>query len=99
TRWPRDWSSDVCSSDLAIKLRSWTGEKGIYSKLFDQPTTVSLDNPWLFFNVEQLADDPRLETAMSLLIARATAQRSSGKSGQPRSEERRVGKECRPRRA
>ena len=67
----------------AIKLRSWTGEKGIYSKLFDQPTTVSLDNPWLFFNVEQLADDPRLETAMSLLIARATAQRSSGKSGQP----------------
>jgi hypothetical protein len=67
----------------AIKLRSWTGEKGIYSKLFDQPTTISLDNPWLFFNVEQLADDPRLETAMSLLIAHATAQRASGKTGQP----------------
>src|SRR5256885_17095152 len=67
----------------AIKLRSWTGDKGVYAKLFDRPTTVSLDNPWLFFNVEQLADDPRLETAMSVLIARATAQRSSGKSGQP----------------
>ena len=67
----------------AIKLRSWTGEKGIYSKLFDNPTTISLDNPWLFFNVEQLADDPRLETAMSLLIAHATAQRASGKTGQP----------------
>jgi hypothetical protein len=67
----------------AIKLRSWTGEKGIYSKLFDRPTTISLDNPWLFFNVEQLADDPRLETAMSLLIAHATAQRASGKTGQP----------------
>lgn len=67
----------------AIKLRSWAGEKGIYSKLFDQPTTISLDNPWLFFNVEQLADDPRLETAMSLLIAHATAQRASGKTGQP----------------
>lgn len=67
----------------AIKLRSWTGEKGIYSKLFDRPTTISLDNPWLFFNVEQLADDSRLETAMSLLIARATAQRSSGKREQP----------------
>ena len=36
----------------AIKLRSWTGEKGPYSKLFDRPTTISLDNPWLFFNVE-----------------------------------------------
>lgn len=67
----------------AIKLRSWTGEKGIYSKLFDRPTTISLDNPWLFFNVEQLADDSRLETAMSLLIAHATSQRASGKTGQP----------------
>ncbi|HEX7284915.1 MAG TPA: hypothetical protein VF532_01965 [Candidatus Angelobacter sp.] len=66
----------------AIKLRSWTGEKGIYSKLFDRPTTISLENPWLFFNVEQLADDQRLETAMSLLIAHATAQRASGKTGQ-----------------
>jgi hypothetical protein len=46
-------------------------------------TTISLDNPWLFFNVEQLADDPRLETAMSLLIAHAMAQRASGRTGQP----------------
>lgn len=67
----------------AIKLRSWTGEKGIYAKLFDQPTTISLDNSLLFFNVEQLADDPRLETAMSLLIAHAMAHRASGKTGQP----------------
>jgi type IV secretory pathway VirB4 component len=67
----------------AIKLRSWTGEKGIYSKLFDRPTTISLGNPWMFFNVEQLADDPRLETAMSLLIAHATASRASGKTGRP----------------
>jgi len=65
----------------AIKLRSWTGEKGVYARLFDRPTTISLDNPWLFFNVEQLADDQRLETAMSLLIAHATAQRASGKAG------------------
>ena len=65
----------------AIKLRNWTGEKGTYAKLFDRPTTISLDNPWLFFNVEQLSDDPRLETAMSLLIAHATAQRASGKDG------------------
>jgi TraG P-loop domain len=65
----------------AIKLRSWTGEKGVYGKLFDRPTTISLGNPWLFFNVEQLSDDPRLETAMSLLIAHATAHRASGKAG------------------
>ena len=65
----------------AIKLRSWTGEKGVYARLFDRPTTIGLDDPWLFFNVEQLSDDPRLETAMSLLIARATAHRGLGKGG------------------
>jgi hypothetical protein len=65
----------------AIKLRSWCGEKGVYAKLFDRPTTISLDNPWLFFNVEQLSDDRRLETAMSLLIAHATSQRASCRAG------------------
>jgi len=65
----------------AIKLRSWTGERGVYSRLFDRPTTISLEAPWLFFNIEQLADDARLETAMSLLIAHATVQRASGKAG------------------
>lgn len=65
----------------AIKLRSWTGERGVYSRLFDRPTTISLEAPWLFFNIEQLSDDPRLETAMSLLIAHATVQRASGKAG------------------
>src|SRR5437868_3207196 len=57
----------------AIKLRSWTGEKGIYSRLFDHPTTISLDNPWLFFNVEQLADeawyDRRLKEGVQVFIA------------------------------
>ncbi len=65
----------------AIKLRSWTGEQGVYSNLFDRATTISLGNPWLYFNVEQLGDDRRLEAAMSLLIAYATSQRASGKSG------------------
>jgi type IV secretion system protein TrbE len=67
----------------AIKLRSWTGEKGIYAKLFDAHTTMRLDNNWLFFNVEGLSSDPRLETAMSMLIANAVASRAGGKTGQP----------------
>ncbi len=67
----------------AIKLRLWTGEKGIYSRLFDSPTTMRLDSNWLFFNIEGLSSDPTLETAMSMLIANAMAERASGKSGQP----------------
>lgn len=67
----------------AIKLRSWTGEKGIYAKLFDARTTMRLDSNWLFFNVEGLSSDPKLETAMSMLIANAVASRAGGKTAQP----------------
>lgn len=67
----------------AIKLRGWTGEKGIYAKLFDAHTTMRLDSNWLFFNVEGLSSDAKLETAMSMLIANAVASRAGGKTGQP----------------
>ncbi len=67
----------------AIKLRAWTGEKGIYAKLFDAHTTMRLDSNWLFFNVEGLSSDSKLETAMSMLIANALASRAGGKTGQP----------------
>jgi type IV secretory pathway VirB4 component len=67
----------------AIKLRAWTGEKGIYARLFDARTTMQLDSNWLFFNVEGLSSDSNLETAMSMLIANAVASRARGKTGQP----------------
>src|SRR5258705_8011248 len=65
-----------------LKLKDWTGEKGTYSRLFDRHTTVPTDSNWLFFNIEGLSNDPRLETAMSMLIANAMAERASGRSGQ-----------------
>jgi type IV secretory pathway VirB4 component len=67
----------------AIKLRAWTGERGIYAKLFDAHTTLRLDSNWLFFNVEGLSAEPKLETAMSMLIANRVASRADGKTGQP----------------
>jgi type IV secretory pathway VirB4 component len=66
----------------ALKLKDWTGEKGTYSRLFDRQTTVRTDSNWLFFNIEGLSNDPRLEVAMSMLIANAMAERASGRSGQ-----------------
>ena len=66
----------------SVKLRTWT-EGGIYSRLFDRHTNIRTDNNWLFFNVEGLSSDPKLETAMSMLIAHAMAERASGRSGQP----------------
>lgn len=66
----------------ATKLRVWVDE-GPYAKLFDRHTTVPLDNTWLYFNIEKLKNDPRLEGAMSLQIAHASIHRTSGKSGRP----------------
>ena len=62
----------------ATKLRAWV-ENGMYAQLFDRPTTIDMSSPWLYFNIEQLKDDAKLETAMSLLIAYATNKRASGK--------------------
>jgi hypothetical protein len=64
----------------ATKMRAWIDD-GPYANLFDRPTTISLGNPWLYFNVEKLKDDPRLENAMSLLIAHSATYRGSGLHG------------------
>src|SRR5690625_7268658 len=72
TRWPRDWSSDVCSSDL----RGWhlRNRGRIGSPVVCQPS-------WYDGNHVDI-------------------ERGGGRTGssrarcQPRSEERRVGKEC-----
>jgi hypothetical protein len=48
--------------------------------LFDRHTTIRTDANWLFFDIEGLSADSRLETAMSMLIAQAMSERASGKS-------------------
>src|SRR5690625_6615770 len=68
TRWPRDWSSDVCSSDLNIAI-----EAQLLAGAFLAAIAAS------FFT-----------SAYVGLIAAPFA-------GAARSEERRVGKECRAR--
>ena len=65
----------------AIKLRSWVND-GVYANLFDRHTNLRLTSPWVYFNIEQLKDDPRLDQAMSLLIARVTTKRAAGNTSQ-----------------
>src|SRR5439155_17385025 len=80
TRWPRDWSSDVCSSDLHV-----VGEK-----------------------VRGVSDERNLQTRGGSGRARSAKPRlgqgrfgrgrkSGSRTPRCRSEERRVGKECRSR--
>ena len=63
----------------AAKMRAWVNN-GMYARLFDRPTTIDMSTPWLYFNVERLKDDPKLDVAMSLLIAYTTTKRAQGKT-------------------
>jgi type IV secretory pathway VirB4 component len=78
----RNQKINAMAQMASTKLRAWVDE-GPYARLFDRPTTVELNNPWLYFNVEKLKDDPRLERAMSLLIAHTATYRASGITGRP----------------
>src|SRR5690625_7100315 len=77
TRWPRDWSSDVCSSDLRAGL--------LRTREFVMKDAYSFD-----------IDDAGLDASYER--QRKAYQRTFERLGLPRSEERRVGKECKWRR-
>src|SRR5437660_6943273 len=74
TRWPRDWSSDVCSSDLHRRLELVRGKRC------------------------QLGATEAEQKGRGLAIRRPRSLRvESTLEVRDRSEERRVGKECRSR--
>src|SRR5439155_2533593 len=89
TRWPRDWSSDVCSSDLCDINGS------------SSSPIITADGRWLIF--QSAASDlvPNdTNNAADIFIrdlwAGPTSLVSVGQTNaSARSEERRVGKECR----
>src|SRR5439155_10883455 len=90
TRWPRDWSSDVCSSDLLDHnlLLTATHEfnPGFTGRLSAGQNLNSRRNRQVFVTGNDL-------NAPSPLVLQNTLNPTQ------RSEERRVGKECRTRRA
>src|SRR5207253_8610756 len=81
TRWPRDWSSDVCSSDLSLGAEVFPMNNKI--------TSVQLSSDVLYPRAKSKALS-RI-TILGALIAAFVNVRLA----QVRSEERRVGKECR----
>src|SRR5690606_39809728 len=87
TRFSRDWSSDVCSSDLIdhVAFRNMDERLEFYLKRHARVTgkkTIELSH-------QQIAED--------LNTSREVISRLLKKMEQGRSEERRVGKECRGR--
>src|SRR5207253_5382322 len=92
TRWPRDWSSDVCSSDLPQET-----SEGRREMAFVVPKLGNAMSDQRILRIEADAesaqrDDPRSCSGWQLDDGAAPAP----EAGVPaRSEERRVGKECR----
>src|SRR5690606_41039047 len=88
TRFSRDWSSDVCSSDLSRRC-SRRGIEPMRSGVIAQKVGMT--------RVYNEAGEHVPVTVLRLENCQVVAQRTQEKNG--RSEERRVGKECRSRRA
>src|SRR5256885_4565921 len=82
TRLQGDWSSDVCSSDLALLYLSVDKLKEIRNRIFDYQDFM-----------EAFAARPTLDQ----LVDGVATQIAHAFVGGFRSEERRVGKECRSR--
>src|SRR5690606_40845991 len=81
TRFSRDWSSDVCSSDLTWIRMKW--------KLHSTSKTISIKSAFTCMTAKSL------QMKCPLIAARVLTKTS--KRLCQRSEERRVGKECRSR--
>src|SRR5690606_39357694 len=93
TRFSRDWSSDVCSSDLkkrvVTKIGSLAAPDGSQAI---GPSDISFSRGKAYFTVG-LGADPRMRAQLPRL-----GQKTNGwllKKSWHRSEERRVGQECR----
>src|SRR5207253_8455284 len=84
TRWPRDWSSDVCSSDLDVMLENF--RPGLMTKLHLDYATLSKKFPRLIYVSHKGFLPGPYENRLAL-----------DEVVQMRSEERRVWKECRTR--
>src|SRR5690606_40072879 len=93
TRFSRDWSSDVCSSDLRAQAR--TGVDATHNIKLGDGGIREIE---FIVQLTQLIRGGRMPSLQKRgLLAALKRQTTAGVM--PRSEERRVGQECRARRA
>src|SRR5207253_4550211 len=93
TRWPRDWSSDVCSSDLENVIA--TSVVSAFRQLKEFFVKQYLPAGWDQVGIWQL---PEGEAMYRFAVRLNTTTDMTPREIHERSEERRVGKECRSRR-
>src|SRR3546814_18901989 len=88
-----DWSSDVCSSDLGVLVRSLSlsPDDGI---LEDTGERLAFEEPFWAGKHPAPAGDPYPFPFHPLVLGEQALQEFFVFSGEGRSDERRVGKEC-----
>src|SRR5207253_3353549 len=89
TRWPRDWSSDVCSSDLLAALAARALEMELAVRGFAMKIRVCSTR------LEEMKGQWTGRIAGEAMFGQAKARAVAALADQWRSEERRVGKEWR----
>src|SRR5207253_7338146 len=94
TRWPRDWSSDVCSSDLVYNgalfhLGNFTRDADDNSRMHQRLPAMGLVDEVIEHSLSdfEVGDNTVFHRPDGHDVAGSTAKHF-------RSEERRVGKEC-----
>src|SRR5439155_6069273 len=87
TRWPRDWSSDVCSSDLRLP-----GIGSYMSVALDQGYAQAMALAIAAMVAMIVCVDQLLWRPLVVWVEKFRLDESSGGGPGPRSEERRVGK-------
>src|SRR2546427_12785036 len=88
TRFDCDWSSDVCSSDLVE-----------FDRIVIETTGLADPGPvaQTFFMDDEIAETYLIDSILTLVDAKHANQQLDDRQEARRSEERRVGKECRSR--
>src|SRR5207253_6983521 len=99
TRWPRDWSSDVCSSDLidpSQLARELSQQKGGLLDIFNVLAGGAVQRMAIFaLGIMPYISASIIMQLMTTVFPELEALKKEGE----RSEERRVGKESRSRRS
>src|SRR5205814_6533757 len=95
TRCLSDWSSDVCSSDLSGRKDEGAKELAISKELRDRAMRPQETQNQKFPELANLSEKEEITATETILVSPETRKQADDY----RSEERRVGKECRVQRS
>src|SRR5207253_7961400 len=96
TRWPRDWSSDVCSSDLQVECGITPGLLG--DEVEEVPLWHQSEETAVSREMGEIGDCDAILSHLTSKITYFLMRAFQELVQNTRSEERRVGKECESRR-